>query len=200
MQRVKLPIRPLAAAATSLLLLASCANARGSSAGELGSTTTTSTTLVQMATPSVPLLPGGEASDLNEAAKALSFSVLVPDGGPATSESLTNVWLDQLQNTVALEYSDGDISIVESPATYDDPIAFFKHHIKEDEGLAVEWLTTVQGYPALAIQGKSDAFSSNASWLTIDIDGVEVDIAGTVYPVETLIQIGASLNVAPSGH
>ena len=71
---------------------------------------------------------------------------------------------------MALEYSGGDVDIVESPAAYRDADSYFEGIIKD--GGATEALTTVQGYPALAIDGKTDAFDSNPSWLEIDFNGV----------------------------
>jgi len=144
-----------------------------------------------MATPSVPLLPGSGTSTLTDANKALSFSVLVADHEPASTDTLTTVLLDRTNESVALEYSGGDVDIVESPAAYRDADSYFEGIIKD--GGATEALTTVQGHPALAIDGKTDAFDSNPSWLEIDFNGVNVNITSTALPVDTLIAIGGSL-------
>jgi hypothetical protein len=149
-----------------------------------------------MATPSVALLPGGESTSLEGASGGVSFSILVADSAPATQETLGKVWLDAQDDMVALEYSSGDIDVVESPATYTDAKAYFQSII--DDGGAKESLTTVKGYPALAIEGKTDAFSSNPSWLEVDFDGVDVSISSMVYSVDTLNAIASSLS--PAAH
>ena len=175
---------------TSLVFLAGCARG-GSSGAPLAGGSAAPASPVQMATPSVPLLPGSGTSTLTDANKALSFSVLVADHEPASTDTLTTVFLDRTNESVALEYSGGDVDIVESPAAYRDADSYFEGIIKD--GGATEALTTVQGYPALAIDGKTDAFDSNPSWLEIDFNGVNVNITSTALPVDTLIAIGGSL-------
>ena len=166
---------------TSLILLASCAHS-GSSGASVAGASAAPASPVQLATPSVPLLPGSETSNLTGANKALSFSVLVANDKPASPDTLNRVWLDQTTDSVALEYSGGDVNMVESPVAYEDANSYFESIIKD--GGATEALTTVQGYPALAIEGKTDVFDSNPSWLGIDFNGVNVNISSTAYPVD----------------
>jgi hypothetical protein len=116
----------------------------------------------------------------------------VADDERAAPDTLTRVWLDQANDSVALEHSGGDVSIVESPVAYKDADSYFESIIKD--GGATEALTTIQGYPALAIDGKTDVFDSNPSWLEIDFNGVNVNITSDVYAIDTLTTIGASLS------
>jgi hypothetical protein len=193
MQRMPVGVRPsFAIGALSLLLLfVACASA--SETGPAGGGSDDSTvTPVQMATPSVPVLPGGERSDLAVASGSLSFAILVPDEAPATRDTLIDVWLDSSTNRVALEYAGGDVNIIEAPAAYSDATDYFRSILKD--GGARESITSVQGFPALAIEGKTDAFSSNPAWLEVDFDGVDINIYSSVYTVGVLTQIGESLS------
>src|SRR5947208_4439863 len=115
---------------TSLVFLAGCARG-GSSGAPLAGGSAAPTSPVQLATPSVPLLPGGGTSTLTDANKALSFSVLVADHEPASTDTLTTVLLDRTNESVALEYSGGDVDIVESPAAYRHADSYFEGIIKD---------------------------------------------------------------------
>jgi len=150
-----------------------------------------------MATPSVPLLPGGESTTLDAAGTAVSFAILVPNSPPATAETLGKVWLNRQDDMVALEYSSRNVDIVESPAAYKNANSYFQSII--DDGGAKESLTTVRGYPAIAIQGNTDAYSSNPSWFEVDFGGVDVSIYSDEYSVDTLTTIAASLKERPTG-
>jgi hypothetical protein len=150
-----------------------------------------------MATPSVPLLPGGESTTLDAAGTGVSFAILVPNSPPATAEALGKVWLDRQDDVVALEYSSGNVHIVESPAAYKNANSYFQSII--DDGGAKNSLTTLRGFPAIAIQGNTDAYSSNPSWFEVDFGGVDVSISSADYSIDTLASIAASLNERPAG-
>lgn len=137
---------------------------------------------------------GGRIVDLPTAESEMPFSLFLGLSPLASDSTLSQVWSEPDGPEVGLVYDDGKggTVVVDLYAAYlNNPKGQYQSEI--DLGIANEWLTTIQGEPALVSEPFTDVPKTNPAWVRFELGGVDVNLFSFQYSTSDLIAIAGTL-------
>ncbi|HEV2376691.1 MAG TPA: hypothetical protein VGS19_31520 [Streptosporangiaceae bacterium] len=122
---------------------------------------------------------------------AAGFPVHLPNAPLADAKTLATVWVSPPLHQVALVFDHGKVTIMMWPATYHDPMAFFRKSIAGMSGKNT--ITQVNGHPMLVTFPHTDPTRANPAWAELDLHGVDTNIVSRTYGTTALLAIARSM-------
>lgn len=137
----------------------------------------------------------GKKATLRHVNSELTFRPALPRVGPATAPTAGQMWVDSKNNQFAVSLNGGAITEMEWPNENTLPTdQVFNSFLANTTGRAS--VTSVQGYPALAIQENSDLGKNNPAYLEIDTPQLVITLYSETVSINDLVAMANTLQIS----
>lgn len=137
----------------------------------------------------------GKKATLRHVNSQLAFRPALPRVGTANAPTAGQMWVDSKNNQFAVSLNGGAITEMEWPNQNTLPTdQVFSSFLNSTTGQAS--VTSVQGYPALAIQQNSDLGKNNPAYLEIDTPKLVITLYSESVSIDDLVAMAQTLQIS----
>jgi hypothetical protein len=142
-------------------------------------------------------LPGGQKTDIDSLSKEISYVVPLPESNLANPSNVSQVWVTPSSDAVALMFR-ANLTILMWPNPYGDrnPADVFRESISNDP--AKEYLTTINGHPALAVVPGTALYNDNPAYVEFVRSGIDINLMSDSMSETTLIDVAQTIQTTPA--